>query len=159
MNDKQEQSTQNKCGYTHEQYLEDRKTYLNGYQDQQTLFDKTLITLSAGAVGLIFTVTKGRMDHWSLKVSMVAFILALFSATMSFSFAAMAFKSFYEQFETKYADQKKIKKSPQNIKSIFSKLGEIATYLSFLCAIVGVISLLIYFMDIPLRPYIPVYEL
>ncbi|WP_421902095.1 hypothetical protein [Maridesulfovibrio sp.] len=161
MNDGQDESIQIECGYTHEQYLEDRKTYLTGYQDQQTLFDKTLITLSAGAVGLIFTVTKGRIDHWSLKVSVIAFILALISSTTSFLFAAMAFKSFYKQFERKYAAQKKqkIKRSPRNIKSIFSTLGARTTDLSFLCAVVGVISLLIYFLDIPIRTYIPIYEL
>ncbi|GEM_PF-5929787 len=142
MCDEQGENTQNECGYTHEQYLEDRKTYLNGYQDQQTLFDKTIITLSAGAVGLIFTVTKGQIDHWSLKVSVIAFILAVVSTTISFFCAANAYQSFLEQFETNYGNGDVYKR----LQSKWSVWVNTTNYTSIILSITGVLFLMWYFL-------------
>lgn len=141
--------------HSHEDYKKNNDMYLKGYQDQQTLFDKTLITLPSGAIFMIFTATKGRIDSWSLKFSIIAFILAVVSTAISFFCSAKQHQYYYVQYDKNYQNNQ----SCNELKSKWDRWVETTNNFSFICAIVGVLCLLWFFIQSPITPLCRVYEI
>ena len=125
-------------GLEREAYLEERKMLIEGEGEASQSFDKTLVTLSAGAFGLslafIVQVAPRPVTMWALYLAWGGLVLSLLSVLLSFLMSQYGFRRAQEILDSRY-------KGGIEESNVWNTATGILNVFSIVSFIVGVVSL------------------
>jgi len=125
-------------------YLDERKRNIESKAKQSENFDKYILTLSAGALGLSLTFIN-QFDKLTncntkpLEISWVSFALSIVFTLLSFKVSHYTFSKLIELLDSNYKDNKR-----ERLPKSYNLITEFLNYSSLLAFIVGVIYLIIF---------------
>jgi len=127
-----------------QEYTEERKLLINAELESAKSFDKAILTLSAGAIGLSITFIQQLAPTLQaeklLCVAWSGFILALLSTLSSFLLSQSALRKQREILDKDYEG----KQSTQELKNWQATITNWLNWLSIIFFIVGVIHLALF---------------
>jgi hypothetical protein len=123
------------------EYLAERKLLIDAEAAAAASFDKAMLTLSAGALGLSVTFTKDLVKApeapWLLILAWVAYVASLMSTLVSFLLSQAAMRSRRDEWDASYGQ---CEKPPENHLDRWTKCLNVGSILLFAAGTIVLIA-------------------
>jgi hypothetical protein len=129
-----------------EVYLVERKSLIEAQQESYKQFDKAILTLSSGGLGLSIIFWKeilppGGISHrWFLIASWILFASSILSTLISFLTSQRAYKKQLESLESYFLKKDLTALKTKNVSALATELLNYASASLFILAIAGLIG-------------------